>query len=121
MYFTTGRFTWRLSRCIASTPLPTHIMLLHTTPDLSSPNHLQLTLQILPSHPSHTLPPSHPSHPSHTLPLVCVTRAAELAAVKVSPGDIALIAAEMEVEAKVAERRLREAGGDVRAALTSFL
>jgi hypothetical protein len=48
-------------------------------------------------------------------------RERELAAVKVSPGDVSLIATEMEVDAKVAERRLREAGGDVRAALTSFL
>ncbi len=48
-------------------------------------------------------------------------RERELAAVKISPEDIALIASELEVPQKQAEVRLREHKGDVRAALESYL
>ncbi|KAK2080094.1 hypothetical protein QBZ16_002490 [Prototheca wickerhamii] len=47
-------------------------------------------------------------------------RERELAAVKVESGDVELIAAEFEIEKKAAERHLREAGGDVKAALRSL-
>lgn len=45
----------------------------------------------------------------------------ELAAVKVSADDVKVLAAEAEVDAKAAERRLRECGGDLEAALESYL
>ncbi len=48
-------------------------------------------------------------------------RERELAAVKVSPTDIDLLAAEAEVDKKQAERRLRECGGSLVAALKSYL
>lgn len=48
------------------------------------------------------------------------SRERELAAVKVESGDVELIAAEFEIEKKAAERHLREAGGDVKAALRSL-
>lgn len=51
-------------------------------------------------------------------PLQCRER--ELAAVKVEASDVELIAAEFEIEKKAAERHLREAGGDVKATLTSL-
>ena len=50
-----------------------------------------------------------------------VFREKELAAVKISPEDVALIASELELPQKQAEVRLREHRGDVRAALESFL
>ena len=45
----------------------------------------------------------------------------ELAAVKLRKEDIELIMKEYEVERKLAERRLREHSGNLRAALESFL
>ncbi len=48
-------------------------------------------------------------------------REKELAAVKISPDDVALIASELELPHKQAEVRLREHRGDVRTALESFL
>lgn len=48
-------------------------------------------------------------------------REKELAAVKVQQADVALIAKEFELDLKKAERRLRECGGDVRAALVALL
>ena len=48
-------------------------------------------------------------------------REKQLRQVKVSAEDVALIAAEFEVDKKRAELRLREHGGDVKAALESFL
>lgn len=51
-------------------------------------------------------------------PFQCRER--ELAAVKVEASDVELIAAEFEIEKKAAERHLREAGGDVKATLTSL-
>jgi NACalpha-BTF3-like transcription factor len=45
----------------------------------------------------------------------------ELAAVKISAADVQLIAREVEVDPKVADRRLRESGGNVFNALVSFL
>lgn len=45
----------------------------------------------------------------------------ELAAVKVTAADIEVIAAEAEVDKKLAERRLREHGGNLLEALKSFL
>jgi hypothetical protein len=49
------------------------------------------------------------------------SRERELAAVKVAPGDIDLLAAEAEVDKKQAERRLRECGGSLVEALKSYL
>lgn len=48
-------------------------------------------------------------------------REKELAAVKVAEDDVALVAAEFELDKKAADRRLRECGGDVVAALKSYL
>lgn len=48
-------------------------------------------------------------------------REKQLRQVKVSAEDVALIAAEFEVDKKHAELRLREHDGDVKAALESFL
>lgn len=48
-------------------------------------------------------------------------REAQLAAVKVSKEDVDVIVAETEVDRKVADRRLREHNGDLKAALQSFL
>lgn len=45
----------------------------------------------------------------------------ELAAVKVTAADIDVVAAEAEVDKKLAERRLREHGGNLLEALKSFL
>ena len=45
----------------------------------------------------------------------------ELAAVKVSQEDVELIATEFEVDKKKAERELREAKGDVKAAIVAML
>jgi len=45
----------------------------------------------------------------------------ELAAVKLRKEDVEVIVTEYEVERKLAERRLREHGGNLRAALESFL
>ena len=52
---------------------------------------------------------------------VRVCRTKELAAVKVQREDVELVALEFEVDKKLAERRLREHAGDVKAALVSFL
>ena len=51
--------------------------------------------------------------------LLCRNR--ELAAVKVQKEDVDLIALEFEVDKKLAERRLREHGGNVKSTLISFL
>jgi NACalpha-BTF3-like transcription factor len=49
-------------------------------------------------------------------------REKELAAVKLNdPADVELVAAELELEKRVAERRLREHGGDVLQALRTFV
>uniref|UniRef100_A0A7S0X7H6 Nascent polypeptide-associated complex subunit alpha-like UBA domain-containing protein n=1 Tax=Mantoniella antarctica TaxID=81844 RepID=A0A7S0X7H6_9CHLO len=48
-------------------------------------------------------------------------RLRELAKVKIDLEDVALIVAEIEVEKKAAELRLREHGGDVVAALQSYV
>ena len=45
----------------------------------------------------------------------------QLAAVKISAADVELIAVEYELDKKKAERALREAGGDVKKALTALL
>ena len=50
-----------------------------------------------------------------------VSRDKELAAVKLKKEDIELIMKEYEVERKLADRRLREHSGNLRAALESFL
>ena len=48
-------------------------------------------------------------------------RLKELMAVKISQEDVATIVSEIEVEKKAAEMRLREHGGDVFAALKSYV
>lgn len=48
-------------------------------------------------------------------------RLKELAKVKIDQKDVALIVQEIEVEKKAAEMRLREHGGDVVAALRSYV
>ena len=49
-------------------------------------------------------------------------REKELAAVKLNdPADVELVAAELELDKKVAERRLREHGGDVLQTLRTFV
>ena len=48
-------------------------------------------------------------------------RLKELAKVKIDQQDVALIVQEIEVEKKAAELRLREHGGDVVAALRSYV
>ena len=48
-------------------------------------------------------------------------RLKELMAVKISQEDVATIVSEIEVEKKAAEMRLREHGGDVVAALKSYV
>lgn len=48
-------------------------------------------------------------------------REKELAAVKISAADVDVIAAEAEVDKKLAERRLREHGGSLIEALRSFV
>ena len=49
-------------------------------------------------------------------------REKELAAVKLNdPADVDLVASELELDKKVAERRLREHGGDVLQALRTFV
>lgn len=48
-------------------------------------------------------------------------RLKELAKVKIDQKDVALIVQELEVEKKAAEMRLREHGGDVVAALRSYV
>ncbi len=49
-------------------------------------------------------------------------REKELAGVKLrAPEDVDLVAAELELDRKAAERRLREHGGDVQQALRSFV
>ena len=45
----------------------------------------------------------------------------ELAAVKVNQDDVALISTEFEIDKKAAERHLREAKGDVKAAIETML
>ena len=45
----------------------------------------------------------------------------QLAAVKVSKEDVAIIAAEFELDTKTADRRLREHSGSLVEALQSFL
>jgi NACalpha-BTF3-like transcription factor len=45
----------------------------------------------------------------------------ELASVKISKEDVEVLAEQVEVDAKAAERRLRECGGDLGKALRSFL
>jgi NACalpha-BTF3-like transcription factor len=45
----------------------------------------------------------------------------ELAAVKLSADDVSLLSTELEMDAKAADRLLRQHGGDVRAALRSGL
>lgn len=45
----------------------------------------------------------------------------ELAAVKINPADVDMIAAETEWDKKVAERKLREHGGDAAACLRAVL
>lgn len=50
-----------------------------------------------------------------------IKREKELAAVKVTQADIDVIAAEAEVDKKLAERRLREHNGNLLEALRSFL
>ena len=58
----------------------------------------------------------------HLLPRLCLAcREKELAAVKVTQADIDVIAAEAEVDKKLAERRLREHNGNLLEALRSFL
>eukprot|EP00884_Botryococcus_braunii_P012037 jgi/Botrbrau1/20834/Bobra.0156s0059.1 len=47
-------------------------------------------------------------------------RERELASVKIDVADVKTIASEFEIDAKAAERRLREHKGDVLAALKSF-
>jgi NACalpha-BTF3-like transcription factor len=54
--------------------------------------------------------------------LIClVRREKELAAVVISKDDVELIVSEMELDKKVAERKLREAGGDVVQALRTLV
>jgi NACalpha-BTF3-like transcription factor len=48
-------------------------------------------------------------------------REKELAAVKINPADVDVIASELELDRKVAERTLREHKGDAVAAIRSFL
>ena len=48
-------------------------------------------------------------------------RERELAAVKIQWSHVDVIATEFEIDKRIAERRLRECGGDVVAALKSFL
>ena len=48
-------------------------------------------------------------------------RLRELAKVKIDAADVAVIVSEMEVEKKAAELRLREHGGDLAAALRSYV
>jgi|LauGreSBDMM110SN_4_FD.fasta_scaffold716691_1 NACalpha-BTF3-like transcription factor len=48
-------------------------------------------------------------------------REKDLAAVKISKEDIDVIAAEFEIDKKLAERKLREAGGNLQSALSSLL
>lgn len=48
-------------------------------------------------------------------------RERELAAVKINPADVDMIAAETEWDKKVAERKLREHGGDAAACLRAVL
>lgn len=48
-------------------------------------------------------------------------RERELASVKISKEDVEVLAEQAEVDAKQAERRLRESGGDLAAALRSYL
>lgn len=63
-------------------------------------------------------PPPPPSlHPTNTLP----RPHRELAAVKVSPDDVAYIVQELEVDKAKAEHRLKQHKGDVVAALRSLL
>ncbi|KAF8072939.1 Hypk [Scenedesmus sp. PABB004] len=50
-----------------------------------------------------------------------IKREKELAAVKVTAADIDVVAAEAEVDRKLAERRLREHGGNLVEALKSWL
>ncbi len=57
---------------------------------------------------SHTPPYPHPSE-------------RELAAVKVAAADVEVLAVELEMDKKAAERSLREAGGDLRRALEAYL
>lgn len=45
----------------------------------------------------------------------------ELAAVKIAKEDVEVLAEQVEVDAKAAERRLRECGGDLGRALKSYL
>lgn len=54
--------------------------------------------------------------------LYCLSyREKQLAAIKVKKEDIELIAREMELTNQVAERKLREAGGDVVQCLTALV
>lgn len=48
-------------------------------------------------------------------------RERELAAVKVAAADVEVLATELELDKKAAERSLREAGGDLRRALEAYL
>ena len=53
--------------------------------------------------------------------IVHARRERELAALKISKGDIDAIASEFELDAKTAERRLREHRGNLRQALEALL
>lgn len=50
-----------------------------------------------------------------------VLREKELAAVKISKEDVDVLAAEFEIDKKLAERKLREAGGSLKTALYNLL
>lgn len=66
-------------------------------------------------------PTAFPSVKIQAVTAKVVFRDKELAAVKLKKEDIDLIMTEYEVERKLAERRLREHSGNLRAALESFL
>lgn len=50
-----------------------------------------------------------------------LNREKTLSAVKIQASDVEILVREFEVDKKAAELRLREHGGDVRAALASYL
>ena len=51
----------------------------------------------------------------------CLCRERELAAVSITKEDVELIVQEMELDKKIAERKLREANGDVVVALRAIV
>ena len=51
----------------------------------------------------------------------CLRRERELAAVSITKEDVELIVQEMELDKKIAERKLREANGDVVVALRAIV